>query len=367
MIAFVHERSQIKLNVKYYGEIVEVQVKPSDSMAKVKKLIPHLSPYSNDLMVGKKLLMEESIVSECKLSSKSVIKVVSVDNHKNWNKYFPLKKQELLSHEIKQLLGAQDTSDSMIICQNIHFPCHIPILAARAPGFSQVSGGTWHIEEASPDAVQAMLSFIYTGKLPLEDMKTRTTELLGLASLYGLPDMAEAARKTLLEKLTDENMLETLVTIDKYRVGEKDEVREKLVEFVMSRVEKIWHSEDWGAFSKNHGNIVSDIMKALDVEKASGKMLLRIELLGQGRYKVEVRHTDTVKELMSKIPNDGYKLISSGKLMKETDNLSDHNIISSRKIYMSFKRFDCCECDMFDYSDCTCEDEMEPWMKRKRY
>ena len=262
-----------------------------------------------------------------------------------------MKKQELLSQELGQLLETQETADSQVTCQGVQFPCHLAILAARAPGFNLASGRQWQVE----------------------GVKTRTTELLVLASLYCLPEMAEATRKRLLEEISDKNMLETLVTLDKYRVGEKDEFREKVVEFVMSRVEKLWDSDDWKVFSMNHGLIVSDIMKALFAEKASGKMLLEVAKANGGSYKVEVLNSDTVQDLKSKIKKkdsdfiDEDKLISSGRLMKETDTLSDHNIISSSKIYISSKMFDCCECSIFDYYDCTCDDEMEPLRKRKRY
>ena len=65
-----------------------------------------------------------------------------------------------------------------------------------AASMSEDSSGRWTVMDSSPEAVKDMLHFLYTGET--QGVKTRATELLHLATFYGLPVLEKATKEELV-------------------------------------------------------------------------------------------------------------------------------------------------------------------------
>ena len=65
------------------------------------------------------------------------------------------------------------------------------------------------INDASPEAVKAMLDYMYTGTVPT-NISNIVVELLHLADKYGLGSLKRACERSLLDDLTVENAVNTM-------------------------------------------------------------------------------------------------------------------------------------------------------------
>jgi hypothetical protein len=71
------------------------------------------------------------------------------------------------------------------------------------------------VKDAEAAAVKAMIAFMYTGDIPEEAVKETPVELLGLATKYHLPELAEACREAVVAALTPENAVTSLIQLDR--------------------------------------------------------------------------------------------------------------------------------------------------------
>ena len=88
-------------------------------------------------------------------------------------------------------------------------------------------------------------------------------ELLKLANFYGVRGLKEAAKNELIDQMNTENVLETLVKMDRCITERDGEARSKIVNFIKTNIKKVMESEDWKVFVNNHGDLVTTIMKAV--------------------------------------------------------------------------------------------------------
>jgi hypothetical protein len=70
------------------------------------------------------------------------------------------------------------------------------------------------VQDAESAALEAMLANIYTGDIP-EAVKEMAVELLDLATLYNLQELAEACRRAVVAALTPENAVTSLIMLDR--------------------------------------------------------------------------------------------------------------------------------------------------------
>jgi hypothetical protein len=74
------------------------------------------------------------------------------------------------------------------------------------------------VKDAEAATVKAMIAFIYTGNIPKEAVKETPVELLGLATKYHLPELAEACREAVVAALTPDNAVSTLIMMDRSKI-----------------------------------------------------------------------------------------------------------------------------------------------------
>ena len=122
--------------------------------------------------------------------------------------------------------------------------------------------GRWDIKDSTPEAVNDMLTFVYTGEIDYNLMLKRPLEMLQLASLYQLHDLAAASRKMLFWQMTAENAVMTLVNLDKYEETD-EEAKKEVIMFIKKSARDVVDSDDWDVFQANYGSLVKEIFKAI--------------------------------------------------------------------------------------------------------
>ena len=86
-------------------------------------------------------------------------------------------------------------------------------------------------------------------------------ELLKVANFYEVLDLKEAVKEELVKRLDTENLLETLVEVDRCITEDEDVTRSNIVNFIRKNIKKVMEGEDWKVFVNNHGDLVTIIMK----------------------------------------------------------------------------------------------------------
>merc|ERR1719319_1356201 len=185
-----------------------------------------------------------------------------------------LRRKETFVAQIAKLQGVPDSSDITVECQGEEFPCHQSILGARSPTFAEglatrwnkTIRRTWEVKEADPAAVKDMLTFIYSSDIPEDGIKERAGELLNLARLYHLPELAVACRKALLKGLTAGNAVRTLIQLDQADGRDASEMKvdkDEVINYIKKNVKEIVKDEQWKTFVKTYPDLVTDMLVAL--------------------------------------------------------------------------------------------------------
>ena len=121
-------------------------------------------------------------------------------------------------------------------------------------------------DDAEPVAVRDMLEFIYTSRIPRDGIKERPGDLLDLAMQYQLPALGEACKEAIIEGLTPQNAVVSLIQLDKYSgggKGEEEEWKNKVLDFIKKNANAVVRGEHWKTFVKNYEDLVTDIVTCL--------------------------------------------------------------------------------------------------------
>lgn len=122
-----------------------------------------------------------------------------------------LTRQDKILTDISGLYGDDQLSDFKFIVEGQEFPIHKNILAARSPVFLKMFTGDFlekngtqsEILDASKEAFDELIRFIYTGEIV--DLEKNVEELLGLADRYEVSDLQKVCELKLMSNLKDEN------------------------------------------------------------------------------------------------------------------------------------------------------------------
>lgn len=103
-------------------------------------------------------------------------------------------------------------TDAEIVCDGRRMPVHRATLSAASPVFdaafssslSEGQSAVYEIRESTPEAVETMLRYIYTGDIDAAD--TAWAPLLDLAAQYQLGNLIKEASACLLSGLSTENV-----------------------------------------------------------------------------------------------------------------------------------------------------------------
>eukprot|EP00440_Ansanella_granifera_P021328 gb/GFBE01023153.1/.p1 GENE.gb/GFBE01023153.1/~~gb/GFBE01023153.1/.p1 ORF type:complete len:266 (+),score=53.15 gb/GFBE01023153.1/:1-798(+) len=109
-------------------------------------------------------------------------------------------------------------TDFTIVCSGREFPCHRAVLAEASPAFEGALGsgmaeareGRLEIQDADPAIVEAMLGFLYTGKLDqAEGACVDHAKLMSLAHRYAIDALIKECAIPILQNITPDNVVGT--------------------------------------------------------------------------------------------------------------------------------------------------------------
>jgi len=181
-----------------------------------------------------------------------------------------------LSGDLSKLLTNGQFSDITIKCNDpneegkvVQIPVHKAVLASRSPVFeamfsynmSETEKKEVEIIDIGLNTVRDMLTYMYTGKI--EDLNTRSINLLEAADKYQLSELKEICEETLCSNLGVENSLECLLMADLHNATE---LKSAAVKFIVE------HSADFvdeiDKF-KEYPDLIAELFKAMARSPAS--------------------------------------------------------------------------------------------------
>ena len=80
---------------------------------------------------------------------------------------------------------------------------------------AEMEKGVLEIPDATPESVQGMINFIYTGSIP-SNISDMVEDLLHLADKYGLGRLKKACETCLVDDLAVENAVNTMIYADRW-------------------------------------------------------------------------------------------------------------------------------------------------------
>jgi len=121
---------------------------------------------------------------------------------------------------LRQMWADSSFSDCVVVCGERRFDCHQVVLATASPVWRAALKGDFRerresmirIVDAEPAVVDAMLGYVYTGKLEGADV----TALLPLAHRYELPDLVGLCVRTMLKQISPESVAKVVSVINTF-------------------------------------------------------------------------------------------------------------------------------------------------------
>ena len=135
-----------------------------------------------------------------------------------------------------------------VVCGTRVFPCHQFLLAARSPVMRatfqspMLEAATRRVEirDLSPDIVDAMLTFMYTGDVP--NPAEMASELLEAAERYQMDQLKDMCEQELIGTMNIDNALALLFLGDRYHAPE---LRRKAVELLAPNIREVLANPEW--------------------------------------------------------------------------------------------------------------------------
>merc|ERR1712096_269167 len=170
---------------------------------------------------------------------------------------------------IRSISDLDALADFTVVCEGREFKCHKVILASMSTVFKTMvlndqfvekQKNTVTIEKASADIVEAMLEFMSKGVVP-SDIEEKAIDLIDLADRYNLQDLIEICENYLVDNLTVESVIETLIAFDLHIPNSQH--RQKILDFIKEEAVEVVRSSHWRTFMEKYPDLVTEIVLSL--------------------------------------------------------------------------------------------------------
>lgn len=190
-----------------------------------------------------------------------------------------------LAMDMRDLLIHSDLSDAVITNGNHVVKVHAAILSARSPvfrkAFTDPHNRAYTIPHASAEALEDMVSFIYSSFIKIKDME-RAEELYGLANECEIPDLREVC-SLYMSNCTVDSVLRTLILADKHQ---DDQLREASIEFILRNLGEVKSSEMWQSFAEENVDLVSEIFSNISGAREKDALYSFMSRLSSKKIKI---------------------------------------------------------------------------------
>ena len=202
--------------------------------------------------------------SACLISSKRILMYAGFNGSKWLSDLYLLDigkfEESALNDEANQhfvsnmssLINKEEFSDIKIIVEGKTIHAHRAILACQCERFQAMLSGTMrestereiHISDWPYDAYLALITYIYTGRLPLDC--DRMDELLGLADQYTFDSLKGLCEKILINSIEIANCCYLLKIADRYSASE---LKKFSLNFIMKSFDQVVTTESFEELS----------------------------------------------------------------------------------------------------------------------
>jgi len=173
-----------------------------------------------------------------------------------------------LVKDLVNIFNSEETSDVDVVCVGKVFKCHRNILCARSMVFKSILLGDTQenvekkveIKDTTVEAVEEMLKYIYTGKIPEDEQLN--SDLLQLADMYVLDTLKIACGEGILAKLNISNCIPSYIMIDRFFTPE-NRVRNMLDLFMRCKARQVVDSDEWDELSDKLPGLTKDLVKVM--------------------------------------------------------------------------------------------------------
>ncbi|XP_055844545.1 speckle-type POZ protein-like [Episyrphus balteatus] len=174
--------------------------------------------------------------------------------------------ERTLIADFANLLKNQILSDVKLVIDEVEFPAHKNILAARSDVFKamfqhdmkETKSGRVVITDVKPEVVQEMLHFIYTGSSP--KIKEMAVELFIAADKYALDNLKKMCEIALKEKLSIDRAADTFILADCYNM---ELLKKETINYIIFHGKEITETIGWEEMRLKHPALIGEILKAL--------------------------------------------------------------------------------------------------------
>jgi len=183
-------------------------------------------------------------------------------------------RQAMVRHQFVQnlskLRSAENLSDVKVICKGKVFPCHKLVLSAQSPVLKTfLTGDTKEnrenrivIKDSTPNAVELMLDYLYTGDVPIIAQDV-VRDLLQLCDKYELLQLKEVCGESIVDNMTADNFFVAFTEIDRY-FGVTSKFGEEAKKFLKSNHGRIGQNKAaWLTFIKKFPELSHEVFISL--------------------------------------------------------------------------------------------------------
>ena len=226
--------------------------------------VPRMKSFSADLITqsellntrAKELLVNDELTILCDLTLTCFSEMSTMSN-------LPGSSEDSLSSDLGALLQDTELSDITLAVGVKEFPAHRIILAARSPVFKAMfhhdmrekTESRLDIADLSADAVQGMLQWIYTGRLPSTEQESK--DLLCASDKYNLVPLKTACERSLCQSLEVSNAVDLFELADLYRAAF---LKSNCMRVIATHPEEVKATERWQQLKRERADLLAELL-----------------------------------------------------------------------------------------------------------
>ena len=181
----------------------------------------------------------------------------------------PFNHEKEVLQDLEDLYEDKKKSDVTFNVRGKKIQAHKNILIARSQVFAAMFDhpskekmtGIVDVTDIEPDVFEELLNYIYTGRVPSEQMEQLAIELLAAADKYQLEKLKKTCGKYLSYGMSPENCIKLLLLVDENNSAYY--LREKAVEYIRQNRGQVMKTESWKKLAKKKPTFVVSIMEML--------------------------------------------------------------------------------------------------------
>jgi len=159
--------------------------------------------------------------------------------------------------------------DLTVICGDKQFKSNKALLASSSWVFramletdmTEKMKNEINITDAKPEIIEDLLDYLSNGLIP-DDFDTKAVEMIHVAEKYKLEALIKACENSLVDNLSVDNVIHTLITVDLYVPNSAH--RQKILDFMNSNAAQVIKTKDsdWMEFLQKYPKLVTELYLA---------------------------------------------------------------------------------------------------------